>query len=139
MTAHIERSLVQGVVLNQRSDVMNRLSKLSILGALALLLSAPYAGAIAANSDVTPDQIAAASTPADHEAIAASYEQEAARLEALAKNHQSMAKAYEAAGATHKGLNVPAMAMHCKKLSEQYTAAARESRELAREHRAMKQ
>jgi hypothetical protein len=114
---------------------MKQLTKLLTAATLAVVLTS---GAYAADSVVTPAQIAAAKTPADHEAIAVAYDKEAARLEARAKEHEEVAKSYQAAGATQKGYNAASMAMHCKRLAETYAAAAKESRELAKEHRTMK-
>lgn len=85
---------------------------------------------------MTPEQIAAARTPAEHEAIAAAYEQEATRLEAKAREHEKMAQAYSSA-ASKKGMASAAMHAHCAKLARQYSDAAKGNRELAKEHRAM--
>ena len=93
-------------------------------------------GAYAGESGVTPDQIAAAETPAQHEAIASAFEQEAARLEAKAKEHERMAQAYRSA-ASKKGMNEASMRAHCAKLARQYADAAAENRALAKEHRSM--
>ena len=93
-------------------------------------------GAYAGDVGVTPEQIAAAKTPAEHEAIAAAFDQEAAQLEAKAKEHERMALAYTSAG-SKKGAQGAAMRAHCTKLVEQYSAAAKENRELAKAHRAM--
>ena len=101
--------------------------------ALATMLSVV---AYAADPVVTPDQIAAASTPAQHEAIAAAYDQEAAQLEAKAKEHEKMAQAYSSGG-SKKGMESASMHAHCAKLAKQYADAAKENRELAKEHRAM--
>lgn len=116
---------------------MNRFVTMLGAGAVAIMLSG---GAWAAtDSPVTPAQIASAKTPADHEAIAAAYDKEAVRLEALAKEHETMAKAYKDAATMQKGMNAPSMSAHCAKLAHQYSAAAKENRELAKQHRAMKQ
>jgi hypothetical protein len=101
--------------------------------ALATMLSVvAYAG----DPVVTAEQITAARTPAEHEAIAAAYDQEAARLEAKAKEHEKMAQAYSSA-ASKKGMGSASMHAHCAKLAKQYADAANENRELAKEHRAM--
>ena len=115
---------------------MNRLLTALNAGVVAVMLSS---GAYAGDAVVTPAQIEAARTPADHEAIAAAYDREAARLEALASEHRAMAKAYAAQATTQKGMNGPAMTQHCTRLADKYMAAAKENRELAKEHRAMKE
>jgi hypothetical protein len=112
---------------------MNRFVEMMSAGAVAILLSG---GASAAEPVVTPAQIAAARTPADHEAIAAAYDKEAAVLEAKAGEHEQMAKAYSSAG-TKTGMDSASMHAHCAKLARQYSAAAAENRELAKQHRAM--
>lgn len=107
-------------------------SALTAVALAAMLSFGAHAGDVA----VTPEQIAAAKTAADHEAIAAAYDQEAARLEAKAKDHEKMSLAYASAG-SKKGMDSAAMRAHCAKLAKQYSEAAKENRELAKEHRAM--
>ncbi len=103
----------------------------------ALAVLALSTGAWAAGDMVvTPAQIEAAKTPADHEAIAAAYDREAAQLEAQAKEHEAMAKAYLSPG-VKKGVETSAMHAHCAKLAKQYSEAAKENRDLAAEHRKM--
>jgi hypothetical protein len=115
---------------------MKSLVKMLSAGAVALMLSG---GAWAANEDpVSAAQIEAAKTPADHEAIAAAYDREAARFDELAAKHVSMAKAYRTAAATNKGMRAAPMKMHCDKLVETYKTAAEENRQMAAEHRKMK-
>ncbi len=90
--------------------------------------------AIVQAAEVTVAQIAAARTPADHEAIAASYDAEAKAADEMAANHEAMAKAYKSAGA--KG-GTQSMVSHCNRLVTEFQAAAKEYRSLATEHRAM--
>lgn len=101
--------------------------------AAGLVFSVATPVSVAQAADVTEAQIAAARTPADHEAIAAKYDAEAKAADEMAANHESMAKAYKAAGA--KGTQ--SMVSHCNRLVTQYRAAATEYRALATEHRAM--
>ena len=103
------------------------------LVAAGLVFSVATPVSIAQAADVTEAQIAAARTPADHEAIAAKSDAEAKAADEMAANHESMAKAYKAAGA--KGTQ--SMASHCNRLVAQYRDAATEYRALATEHRAM--
>ncbi len=102
-----------------------------VAASLVFAIATPVSFAQAA--DVTEAQIAAARTPADHEAIAAKYDAEAKAADEMVANHESMAKAYKAAGA--KGTQ--SMASHCNRLVTQYREAAKEYRALATEHRAM--
>ena len=112
---------------------MNRFIAMMSAGAVAILLSG---GASAAEPVVTPAQISAAATPADHEAIAVAYDKEAARLQTKATEHELMAKAYSSAE-SKKGMDSASMHAHCAKLARQYSEAASENRELAKQHRAM--
>ncbi|MBP9592696.1 MAG: hypothetical protein KBE42_11525 [Steroidobacteraceae bacterium] len=103
--------------------------------AFGLLLSSVPAIAADPSAEVTSDQISAARTAADHEAIAAEYDAEAAAAEKKAAAHAMMAKTYRAGGSP-KG-NPQAMVAHCDRLVSQYEAAAKEYRALASEHRQM--
>ena len=76
--------------------------------------------------------------PKDLPAIAAAFDQEAARLEALAKEHEKMAHSYRT-NSSKVGLESASMHAHCAKLAKQYSEAAKENRGLAKEHRAMKE
>jgi hypothetical protein len=113
---------------------MNRFVTMLSAGAVAIMLST---SAYAADAVVSPEQIAAAKTPADHEAIAAAFDQEAARLEAKAKEHDAMSKSYRSAATGKKGMNAAAMSAHCLKLATKYREAAEENRAMAAEHRKM--
>jgi hypothetical protein len=99
---------------------------------LALFLAVPDT----ATADVTEAQVAAAKTPADHEALASAYDKEAAAAEAKAKAHEGMARTYNAGGGAPKASST-AMVEHCNRLTKAYGAAAAEYRALAAEHRRM--
>ena len=120
---------------------MSRLVSIVSAGAVAIMLtSGAYAAdpaVKAAQPVVTAAQIEAAKTPADHEAIAAAFDQEATRLEALAKEHQKMADSYRVTS-SKRGMASASMHAHCANLVKRYQEAAQENRELAKEHRAMK-
>jgi uncharacterized low-complexity protein len=102
----------------------------AMAAALTLFLAVPGSAA----ADVTEAQIAAAKTPADHEAIAKAYDAEAAAAEAKANAHEGMARTYRAGGGTPKASST-AMGGHCDRLMKSYSAAAVEYRALAAEHR----
>jgi hypothetical protein len=91
--------------------------------------------AVPASAEVpTPETIAAAKTPADHEAIAKAYENEAVSLEKLAAAHKGLEQTYGQPGLK------PAQAMqakHCESVSSELAAAAKNERALAAEHRKM--
>ena len=117
--------------MNARSNLLALL-----FAATSMLAFAPaQAGERTDGSAVSAARIEAASTPADHEAIARSYEEEAVQLERKAQAHEAMAKVYRSGGGTPKG-HAPSMVSHCEKLVAQYRGAAQEARALAAEHRA---
>ena len=108
------------------------------LAALAAVLALFASVPLPAVADVTEAQIAAAKTPADHEAIAKSYDADAAAAQAEASKHEAMARAYHSAGGPKKtGPN--SMVRHCERLVKSYTDAAADYQALAAEHRSMAQ
>lgn len=86
---------------------------------------------------VSVEQIEKAKTPADHQALAAAYEKEAAADRAEAAKHRAMAKAYESgvtyAKVGHGGKG--AMKLHCERLASDYESMAKEAEDLATFHR----
>ena len=98
--------------------------------ALTFLVAVPGS----ATADVTEAQVAAAKTPADHEAIAKAYDADAAAAEAKARTHEGMARMYRVGGGAPKASST-AMVRHCDRLVKDYSAAAVEYRGLAAEHR----
>ena len=98
-----------------------------LLGAAVL----PANWAIAQQPVVTAsnltEMIKKAKTPADHEAIAAFYEREAATNEEMAKIHRNSANIYAK----------PGMTAHCNNLARDLRRAAAQDKALAAEHRAM--
>jgi hypothetical protein len=86
-----------------------------------------------ATADITEAQVAAAKTPADHEAIAQAYDADVASAEAKARMHEAMAATYRAANSPKSTTNV--MVRHCERLVKEYRAAASEYGALAAEHR----
>jgi hypothetical protein len=93
-------------------------------------------GAFSASAAVPePATVAAAKTSADHEAIAKSYEEEAAALDKLAATHSSLGETYSKQGGG-KSLQA-AQAKHCDSVAVKLAAAAKEERALAAEHHKM--
>jgi hypothetical protein len=92
-------------------------------------------GILQASANV-PDSvtISAAKTPADHEAIAKAYEEEAASLDKLAAMHKNLGDTYGQPGGKPWQ---PAMSKHCASVSTELAAAAKNERALAAEHRKM--
>lgn len=109
---------------------MNRwLGRTVMLGALVLVGGCTSIGKMTHDMDA---MIQSASTKADHEALAAHYEQEAKALQAKAVEHEQMERAYanQVGYARGKG-NLP---QHCRMLAAKYREAAGENLELAKEH-----
>jgi DNA mismatch repair ATPase MutL len=91
-----------------------------------------YAFGAGQESPALEQKIAGAQTRADHESIAASYEQEANALQAKADEHRQMVKAYGAFGFLKEKHN---LVQHCDSLVKKYQDAARENLALAKIHR----
>lgn len=106
------------------SSLAGGLVALALLGAMSA----------AAGEVVTQAQIEAATTAAQHEAIARSYDEEAIAADSRADSHAAMARTYDNAFRKSSGA---AMASHCSRLEEAYRSAASEYRKLATEHRQM--
>lgn len=110
-----------------------------LIGAAAIQLCvfAPlglYSNPVLAEADFdVATAISSAATKADHQKIAAFYEQQAKDLEAKVAQHQKMSTAYDHIG---HGKHGP-MHAHCDKLLKSYKAAAVESHGLAKAHHDM--
>lgn len=78
-----------------------------------------------------PAAIANASGPADHQKIADYFERQALSYDAEAAQHDSLARSY----INRTRGDSASMASHCRALRDQFVAAAKEARALAREHR----
>ncbi len=92
-------------------------------------------GVLTASADVPdPAKIAAAKTPADHEAIAKAYDEEAASLEKLAARHKDLGQTYGQPGGKPWQAG---QAKHCASVAAELAAAAKNERALAAEHRKM--
>ena len=91
-----------------------------------------YAAAAGDDGTVTQEKVTRAKSQADHEALADAYEQEAKALDAKAAEHKALAKTYAELGYLR---NKPGLIAHCASLVDQYRAAAKETRALARVHR----
>lgn len=111
---------------------MNAFSRM-LAGGIAALAMIGAASATPAEP-VTQQQIEAARTPEQHEAIARAYEEEAASVEQRAERHAKMAQTYrQAYGKSGRA----SMASHCERLEKDFRNAAGAYRELAEEHRQM--
>lgn len=110
------------------------LALLLLVGGVVAVITSPAMGQSQTVTDDNLDQaIANAKTPADHEAIAAYYDKEAAEDEAKAKLHENAVKEYKA----FPSMKPVGMAAHCKNLAKLFKEAAEQDKELAAAHRAM--
>jgi hypothetical protein len=109
---------------------MNRLAVALLIGACALV---PRLGA-AQEAGGSPETSAVemADTKAEHEALAAQYQQKAADARAEAKRHDAMSRAY--AGGVRSGGGSQPFATHCKGIAEKQEAIAAEYDMLAKMH-----
>ncbi|MEQ1801885.1 MAG: hypothetical protein ABL989_08185 [Gammaproteobacteria bacterium] len=111
---------------------------IAMLTAGALVVtSLPATAAAAADTEMTVP-----TTPAEHAAAAAQYEQEALDLDAKAAKHKKTAAAYQArmTGMSGKQANSQhGFYKHCESLAKAYKAAAVEARDMAKMHQEMAQ
>ena len=113
---------------------MRLFTKAALIAAIGLALAAPQA----VLAQPTDAEIEKAKTPADHEAIAKSYDAEAKALQEKAEIHKNQAKHYGTATYTKAGpVGSAAMESHCKKIAASYEAAAKDAEAMAAAHRAM--
>ena len=105
-------------------------------GLLAVLVGGPTYTAAADEKNIE-ELVQNAKTPADHEAIAKLYEEEAAKARAKAEEHRKMGARY-----THYESGNPKtqlahfdMPKHCANLTKSYEQAAKEAEAMAKAHR----
>lgn len=103
---------------------------------LFVVLALPTMRAAGSEQDDLVQKIQTAKTAADHEALAARYEQQAAKARAEADLHKQMEGAYGAGASTGKGLWVP-MPQHCATLVKSNENSAKEYEAMAAAHREM--
>lgn len=96
---------------------------------LGVALTIPAIGAGPAEN--IEQMVASAKTPADHEAIAAYYDKEAAQAGAEVRMHAELAARYKSFP------RLSTQAMHCERMAHSYQEAAGDARALAAEHREM--
>ena len=115
-----------------------KLALAALVSALTLCFTLPALRATAKEHMSMPDMITAAKTSAEHEKLAAHYEQEAKAARAKADEHAKMAEAYrKGGGALIEKLHFD---QHCDSLAKSYAAMASELEALAKaEHEAAKE
>ena len=105
----------------------------ALLSVLLVCFSLPAVRAFAKQHMAMPDMISSAKTSADHEKLAAHYEQEARAARAKADEHKKMADAYRKAGGPL--IEKLHFDQHCDALVKSYTATADEFEALAKAER----
>lgn len=106
-----------------------------------LLLSVIFASGVSAQTPTSPEllqRIEAARTPADYEALATYYDQQATAARGIAAEHRKMAKSYQ--GMVASGRGGASMPAHCNAiagkndgLAADYAAMAAAYRQLAKQ------
>jgi len=115
-----------------------KLALLALVSALLACLSVPTIRAFAKEHMGMSDMITAAKTPAQHEKLAAHYEQEAKAARAKSAEHAKMADAYRKAGGPL--IEKLHFDQHCDTLTKSYATMAEEFEALAKaEHEAAKE
>ena len=112
----------------------NAVAALGLVIALALAAFVPTRRAVAKSMDMA-HMIEMAKTPADHDKLAAQYEQDAKAARATAAMHQKMAEAYRKEGGAI--VSKSHFDEHCDALAKSYTSAAEEYDALAKAEREM--
>jgi hypothetical protein len=103
-----------------------------VMLSVGLIVMSLSGGAWAAGADdLDPAKIAAAKTPADHEAVAKAYEAEADSLDKRAASHKDLAQMYTSNPSKPWQASE---AKHCDSVASSLKAAAAEDRALAAEH-----
>jgi hypothetical protein len=116
---------------------MKRITMLLVAGLVLFAATVPASRAIAQSTTVTDDnldqRIAAAKTPADHEAVAGYYEQEATSAKGKADLHRRTAAGYR-----KMGIDKPSgMAKMCDGIAEMWDKIAADATDLAKSHHEM--
>ena len=108
----------------------------SAAGLLAVLVGGPTSVAVAEEKNIE-ELVQNAKTPADHEAIAKLYDEEAATARSKAEEHRKMGAKYthfESANSKTQGVHFD-MPKHCQNLTKSYEQAAKEADAMAAAHR----
>ena len=122
---------------NRSGGKMKRITMLLAVGLILFAATVPATRAFAQSTTVTDDnldqKITAAKAPADHEAIAAYYEQEAAAAKEKADLHRRSAASYR-----KMGIDKPVgMAKMCDGIAAMWDKVAADAKDLAKSHHEM--
>jgi hypothetical protein len=107
------------------------------IGIGLLILPLAQMSTVQATDDDLSTMIEKAKTAADHEAIAARYEKQAADAKKEADIHRRMEKSYGVSGAGGTKGTATALPQHCAALVKHYDGLAQEYGTLAAAHRDM--
>ena len=113
---------------------MNTIWRMPHRIALALALSAVLVGCASSPKQPSPEllqQIEVASTPADHEALAAHFVRQAATARANAATHRKMATTYSGRGGASMPAHCNAIALSNEGMAAEYDGMAAAHRQLA--------
>ncbi len=116
--------------MNRNFQSTRRIASLALLLGIAL---SGCAGITASTPPAVQQQIEAARTPADHEALVAYYDREAAAARVKAADHRKMARSYQGG---RGGASMPA---HCNSVANSFDAIATEYDGMAASHRQLAQ
>lgn len=130
---------------------MHRTNKLAGIPAFLVVFAAAVLAlgqAAVASEPSLAQQVQTARTPADHEALAKRYEEEAAQARSRAQDHRLLSKSYQSgtqypqspwtdrvgpAGSTATGM--PPMPAHCEKQAQAFDEIAKTYLDMAALHR----
>lgn len=140
---------------------MNTILRSATLPARSICAAALFAAAVLGTACATTQlsggtpaplaqQVAAARTAADHEALADRYERDAAMARARAQDHRVLSQSYRSGPqypqspwidrvgpASSSATGMPPMPQHCEALAQRADADARSYTEMAEQHRAL--
>ena len=109
---------------------------IQFIAATAILVYASIASADH-HEGVESATVESIESKADHEQVAAMYEEEASLLRGKLAQHERMAKLYEHSKHRAGKRRGASMLNHCKSIITSYNAAIADNAELAKHHRAM--
>lgn len=120
--------------MNTHLKSSRRVAAVSLLVGIAL---SGCAGLATAPSPALQQQIEAARSPADHEALAKYYDAEVAKARARVAEHRKMANSYQ--GMVSGGRGGGSMPAHCNAIASSYEGIATQFEGMAASHRQMAQ
>jgi hypothetical protein len=123
-------------ILKRGENFMKTWATISIAVALLTLGTFNFLPVGSAAEEKSIEQmITGAKTPADHEAIAAFYEQQAQEAQKKHEAHKKMEETYK----KNPALNKSNFSFHCDRIAASYQTTAKEYEDLAKMHKEMAQ